>query len=497
MSDSVAPAKPAKKKKVFGLLSMVLFAVSAILVGDTIGSSAAMGVQGITYWIILAILFFIPYGFVTSELGAAWPDDGGIYVWVREAFGPMWGTVTAWLYWVNVALWAPSVFVLFTQTMETAFGLNALAGTWLEAGIVIVLIWFMVFIGVIPLKYSKWVPDSSAIVKVVVFALLGVAGVVVFLKTGLLANDFSLQQWIPRFSLNPLSKGYQALTYLPIVIYSFMGFELMSSVGDSIKDPKKDIPKMIFLSGGAILAVYVFATFGVLATTPVSDIVIETSIVDALRLASTEIFGIAAQPVFIIVALAVMYTFIGNMVTWSLGANESLSATGMDETAPGIFGHRHPKFNTPDYAFYLMGAIATVTTVLTYAFLDQGTGAFWVIFVLSSVVFLLPYLLMFPALIKLRYKFPDHPRPYKVPLGNFGVWFWAILCELGIIFTLALFFIAPESDIPTDVYYGITIAATVISVAVGFILYFRSKGTIDQSYRKEVTDREKTHSLEG
>ncbi|PKL57752.1 MAG: amino acid permease, partial [Methanomicrobiales archaeon HGW-Methanomicrobiales-5] len=98
MSEQTAPAK----NKVFGLASMILFSVSAILVGDTIASSAAMGVQGLTFWIALGVLFFIPYGFITAELGAAWPDDGGIYVWVREAFGQKWGTVTAWLYWVNV-----------------------------------------------------------------------------------------------------------------------------------------------------------------------------------------------------------------------------------------------------------------------------------------------------------------------------------------------------------------------------------------------------------
>ena len=118
MATDTAPVK----KKAFGLFSMVLFSVSAILVGDTIASSAAMGVPGLTFWLALGVFFFIPYGFVTAELGAAWPDDGGIYVWVREAFGPMWGTVTAWLYWVNVALWAPSVFVLFLYSAEAAFG---------------------------------------------------------------------------------------------------------------------------------------------------------------------------------------------------------------------------------------------------------------------------------------------------------------------------------------------------------------------------------------
>ena len=112
----------ADQPKVFGLFSMVLFAVSAILVADTVATSAAIGVQGITFWVALAILFFIPYGFVTAELGSAWPEEGGIYVWVREAFGPRWATMTAWLYWVNVAYWAPSVFVLFAGTLARSSG---------------------------------------------------------------------------------------------------------------------------------------------------------------------------------------------------------------------------------------------------------------------------------------------------------------------------------------------------------------------------------------
>ncbi len=483
MADTSSSA-PVRKRKVFGLASMVLFAVTAILVGDTIGSSAAMGVQGITFWVLLAVLFFIPYGFVTSELGAAWPEDGGIYVWVREAFGPMWGSVTAWLYWVNVALWAPSVFVLFSLTMQAAFGITV--NMWAEMVMVIALIWVMVAIGIIPLKFSKWVPNASAVVKIVVFMLLGLAGVVMMFSSKGLANSFALKDFIPKMSLDNL-------TYLPIVIYSFMGFELMSSVGDAVHDPKKDIPKMILLSGVTILFVYVFATFGVLATIPVGKIVIETGIVDALLPAFKAVFGAAARPVFLVVALGVMFTFIGNMVTWSIGSNESLAATGMDQTAPGIFGHRHAKWGTPDYAFILMGVIATVTTVLTYVLLDQKQGAFWVIFVLSSVVFLLPYLLMFPALIKLRHKFPERLRPSKVPGGNFGVWLWAILCEAGIIFTLALFFLAPDPSIPSGVYYGVVSGASVISIAVGFILYFRSKKKIDARY---LEDQKKARELD-
>ena len=110
-----------QQPKTFGLVHMTLFSVSAILVADTVASSAAIGVQGLTLWVALGVLFFIPYGFVTAELGSAWPEEGGIYVWVREVFGPRWSGVCAWLYWVNVAYWAPSVFVIFAGTLSVVF----------------------------------------------------------------------------------------------------------------------------------------------------------------------------------------------------------------------------------------------------------------------------------------------------------------------------------------------------------------------------------------
>ena len=102
--QSGAPgAALADKSKVFGLFSMVLFSMSAILVADTVATSAAIGVQGLGFWIILGLLFFIPYGFVTAEFGSAWPDEGGICVWIKDAFGPGGGTIVSlligwWLY---------------------------------------------------------------------------------------------------------------------------------------------------------------------------------------------------------------------------------------------------------------------------------------------------------------------------------------------------------------------------------------------------------------
>lgn len=456
-----------QQPKTFGLFQMVLFSVSAILVADTVASSAAIGVQGLTWWVILAILFFIPYGFVTAELGSAWPEEGGIYVWVREAFGPRWATVTAFLYWVNVAYWAPSVFVLFAGTLATVFwsGMSKTA----EEILVLALIWAIVGIGVLPIEWSKWVPNSSAALKMIVLIVLGVVGAAYAIKNGA-ANSFSLSDWKPTWSGN--------WQYLPIVIYSYMGFELMNSAGSAIKNPRRDVPKAIIAAAGIILFVYMFSTFGILASLKLKDLSIVTGIADALKLSFNDVLG-GYNWLYDIVIVGLLFTFFGNMVTWSIGANHSMGSTGLDKTAPRVLGHVNRRYKTPDYAFVLMGVIASGVTVINYAFFGNNEDIFWTIFALSSIVFLLPYLLMFPALVVLRAKQPNKPRPYTVPGGTAGVWLWTILCEAGIVFTIFLFFYG-DGTIQTT-YWLITGIGTIVSIIAGFLLYKPGIATPQQS----------------
>jgi amino acid transporter len=163
------------------------------------------------------------------------------------------------------------------------------------------------------------------------------------------------------------------------------------------------------------------------------------------------------------------------MVTWSIGANQTIGATGLDQTAPGIFGHVNRRFGTPDYAFVLMGVIATAITVLAYALDPDQANVFWTLFALSSIVFLIPYLLMFPALLVLRRTQPEKPRPYVIPGGAAGAWVSAVLCELGIILTVALFFYYPAEGVSKGTFWAVTGGGTLISLLAGWWLYRHSR----------------------
>ena len=228
-----------KKLKLFDI---ILFNVCAIVGLDTIGAGAGMGVSGMTWRLLGILLFFIPYGFVSAELGSTWPKAGGIYVWTKKAYGDFWGTMVSWLYWINVVYWMPSIYVTFAAVFTSVFfpGLSASAQTILQVIIGLVMIWFTVFLGIKNITMSDFVTNMGAIIKTLLFLSLGVFGVVYALKFEL-ANSFALSNWKITWD--------STVALAPVIVYNFMGFELVSSFSDKLKSPKKDIPKAIWLAG--------------------------------------------------------------------------------------------------------------------------------------------------------------------------------------------------------------------------------------------------------
>ncbi|MDI6893262.1 MAG: amino acid permease [Bacillota bacterium] len=448
-------------RKALGLVDLVLFTASAIIVADTVAASAAIGVQAMGWWVLSIVLFFLPYGLVTAELGSAWPQEGGIYVWVREAYGPFWGTLTSWLYWINVAYWMPSVYVLFAGVLASVFWPLSNAG---QAIVTVVLVWITVALGIMDIRVAKWIPNLGAIIKVLLLLLLGGMGAWYAVTRGA-ANSFTPAEWVPRWSAT--------LSFLPVIVYNYMGFELMSAAGEEMHNPRRDVPLAILLAGIVIAGVYMLATFGVLAAIPLEQINIVTGITDALK-AMTE--GVPALGgLFYLAAALLLATFLANMVTWSLGANRVIAATGLDRQVPSILGHIHPRYGSPDYAYIMMGMVATILAVGNYLTFTTAASVFWTIFALSSVVFLLPYLLMFPAFLSLRLRRPDQPRPFTVPGGAAGAWLSTILGEFFILIAIVFFFMPPEETTNVWAYEIQLIGGTLLTILVGVIIYAQGR----------------------
>ncbi len=451
-------------ERVLGRLDLVLFSVCAILTIDTLASAASMGVAWFSWWAITMVLFFVPYGLITAELGAAWPGEGGVYVWVREAFGARTGSMVAWLYWITNAYWIPSVYLIFAGTFEEIFLHRR--STWQEAGIAIALTWLTVGLGVVRLEVSKWVPNLGAVVKVTIFLALGFLGVSSVLRGSRPANDFSLSSFLPHVD--------DSLAYLPVLLYNTFGFELMSSAGGEMRDPRRDVPRVILLSGLVIAIVYALGVAGILLAVPLGKLSIVTGTWDALAVLGRQ-WGAAGGTAVLLLGLGFLYACVANIVTWSLGANRVAAVAAEEGVLPEGLGRLHPRFHTPHVAFIAMGLVSTALLVGNALLSDSQSNVFWMTFKLSGLCLLLCYLLVFPAFLLLRRRRADQERPYRLPGGSLAASGAAVVTTLYIAGASALFF-APSPTSQAPLKEGLILGAeTLATIAVGALLIPRPR----------------------
>jgi amino acid transporter len=466
ISGSVAARRATAEglDRVLGRFDLVLFTVCAILTIDTLVSSAAMGVAWFSWWVITMTVFFIPYGLITAELGSAWPGEGGVYVWVREAFGPRWGSIVAWMYWINNAYWIPSVYLIFAGTFGQMF--LKTHSTWQEAGIAIVMTWLTVSVGIVRLEVSKWVPNIGAVVKTLIFLALKVLGLSAVFRGRPPANDFSLSKLAPRWN--------DTVAYLPALLYSTFGFELMNSAGEEMKDPKRDVPRVIFWSGALIAILYSFATGGILFAVPIEKLSIVTGTWDALAVLGKE-WGRAGDAAVFLLGIGFLYACVANVVTWSLGANRVAAVAAEEGMLPSVLGRLHPRFKTPHLAFVAMGLVSTGLLVGGALLSDSQSNIFWMTFRLTALWLLLCYLVVFPAFLVLRTRRPEQPRPYRLPGGHGAATVAAWVCTLYIAGASVLFF-APSPTSQAPLKEGLILGAeTVATIVIGVLLIPRRK----------------------
>lgn len=456
VTTQAATETPKGFKKVLRSLDMTLFTVCAILVMDTLAPSAAIGASSISWWVITLVLFFIPYGLITAELGTTYPEQGGLYVWIKNAFGEKWAARTTWLYWINVALWMPSVYILFAGMFSQLFFPEM--GLWMQIAIGIVMTWITVWIGTMTLETGKWIPNIGAIFKAVIMVVIGV-GAFFYAKANGVANDLSFKAILPEWGAG--------LAFLPVIVYNFMGFELMSGASGEMKNPGKDIPRAIITSGALIAVFYILGTVGILMALPLDQLGLVSGIVDTLKilLGGTPV----GNAVVVVLGVAALYTFLANMVTWTIGANRTAAEAAKEHELPEIFGREHPVKKTPTGAFILTGIVSTVVIILYGFMAGNAEDLFWTLFAFSSMIFLMPYLALFPAFLKLRHDDPQAVRPYRVPGGKPVAIILAVICELFIIQAVVLFVWVPGQ--PMDwAFAAPVLIGVLITLVVGEIL---------------------------
>lgn len=440
-------------KKKFRLFDAVLMAVVIILVVESVAPATAIGPSQFFWWIFLLLFFFVPYGLISSELGASYTGEGGVYDWVKLAFGSRWGGRLAWLYWVNYPIWMSSLAILFASVVRQVFELRLYGGVTIL--IELLFVWVIVIVGNRPVSESKWIMNLAAIAKIFIILSLTVLGIHTMLTHGL-ANRITLQTVLPQFNLSSMSN-------LSVVIFNFLGFEVVATMADQMDHPNIQIPKAIIYGGILIAVFYLLAAFGVGTAIPADQLSSSTGLIDAFKL----LIGQHGNWFIIVIGIFFLYTLISEMISWALGINYVDDFAAKDTVLPKVFGYEN-KQNMPVGTGYINGIVATVMILL--ATIIKNQDIFWAFFSLNVVALLLSYAMLFPAFLALRKSDPQTARPFKVPGGKVVIQLMAWIPEVLLIVTVILT-VVPMNASSSEISGKLPVMiGTIITLVIGEIV---------------------------
>ncbi len=448
-------------QKKIKLTDIILSVICVVFVAEAAAPVAVLGNSQFFWWLFMIVAFLLPYGLISSELGTTYQGDGGLYDWISSAYpGTRWGARAAWWYWLNFPLWMSSLAVLVPDLIEVAFGFELGIGLSLALQLGFILI--VTIIACYPVCDSVIILNVCAVIKVGLGLLVGGMGIHFIFQNGFV-NDMSFTSFLPSFDINSLS-------FISVIIFNMLGFEVICTFSDDMTNPKKEIPQAIVIGGLVIAAVYLFSGFGIGAGIPVGEVDAASGLIEAVMIMTGKENGIFITAV----ALLFLITLFGNMISWSLGVNNTASYAAEHGDMPAPFTKRWIKNDMPIGSAIINGIVAAVICILgvIMSIVAPESELFWTFFALNLILFLISYLPIFPAFLKLRKVDADADRPFKVPGGplllNLMAWVPFILIIISVLFCAVP--LAFDKETLTAVL-PITIGA-IICIALGEILIF-------------------------
>lgn len=416
----------ANLQKHFGRREILFFTICTLVGVDTIGAIASVGAEAFTYLAIFAVVFFIPSALLFAELGTAFPEEGGPYLWARLAFGRLPAAINNFLYWITNPVWFGGTLAIVALAALEIFFLdgNPLSNLWYYI-LGLLFIWVGTFASILSFKVGKWIPILGAFARFIVLGLFTFSIILYAFKYGIhgpSVGDFQIT-W----------PGLVATTAL--ILFNYVGFENPNSAGDEMKDSQRDVPYAVFRSAIFAILLYGVPILGVILVLPTDQASNLGGFIDAIK-ATFSVFGgsIAADGTVTLTgfgqvmggfaAILFILCVLSSGVAWLMGSDRALAVSGYDGAAPRWLGVFNAKYGTPVRVNIISGLVASLIFVAARVISD-GNAAKYFTAVLGIAVSttLMSYIAIFPALWKLRVSHPDVPRVYRAPAAKFlSVW---------------------------------------------------------------------------
>ncbi len=432
-----------KKKGILSVFGLVMINVALICSLRGLPLMAEYGTSIVFFLLLAALLFLLPTSLISAELATGWPKKGGIYVWVKEAFGPKWGFVATWLQWSQNLVFYPTALAATAATLAYLFGSAELANNpYYTMLVIIVVYWGATFWNFKGLKASSALTNIGTISGVIVpFIVILITAAVWILAGNPSEISFNLQSFIPEFNT-------QNIVFFSGIILFFAGIEVSATHAQEVENPQKDYPKAIFISAIIIISIFLLGALSIAIILPANEISLTAGIMQTFM----KVYGeLGLKWIVPILALLAAPGMIAQVSTWIAGPSKSLLRTADDGSLPKFFQHTN-KNDVQTHILIFQGIIVSVISMV-FLFMPSVSSSFWILSALAVQLYLIVYLFMYFSAIKLKYTRDYVHRSFNVPGGKIGMWITAGVGILTAIFAIAIGFIPPQ---PIESAQGLT-----------------------------------------
>ena len=449
------------------VLALVLLITGAIDSIRNLPATALFGSSLIFFFIFSAIIFLIPVALVSAELSSTWSEEeGGVYSWVRHAFGENLAFFTIWLQWINTMVWYPTILSFIAGTLAYLINPELAQNKFYLIGVILIIFWSLTIVGLSGLRASAAFASFCAIVGMIIpMGVIILLAITWFIKGNPLAIELSFNSLIPHW------KDTQSWVSLTAIMTSFLGMELAAVHVRNVQNPQHNFPRAMFFSVILILTTMIFGSLAIAIVLPQEKI----SLVHGVMQAFTNFFQAyhltALMPVMVILLLL---GSLGSMVNWIISPAKGLLLAADN----GFLPYWLYRLNRHGVASRILLLQAVLVTLLCSGFLlfPSVNAIYWLFTALSTELYIMMYVMMFIAAIRLKNKFATLPRPFSIPGGRYGYYFTCILGLVGCCITLIVGFFPPENsmDVGGASHFRLIFTSGIILMLIpAFLLYWR------------------------
>ena len=458
-----------EKISVIALTLLITGAIDSI---RNLPATALFGSSLIFFFIFSAIVFLIPVALVSAELSSTWSEEeGGVYSWVRNAFGDNIAFFTIWLQWINTIVWYPTILSFIAGTLAYLID-PALAQNKLYLIVVIItLFWSLTFLGLTGIKSSASFASFCAIIGMIVpMALIIILACIWFFSGKPLSIDLSFNSLIPHW------EDKQSWVSLTAIMTSFLGMELAAVHVRNVQNPQRNFPKAMFFSVILILITMILGSLAIAIVLPKEEI----GLVNGVMQAFTNFFkAYHLTPLMPVIVILLLIGSVGSMVNWIISPAKGLLLAADN----GFLPHWLYRLNKHGVASRILIMQAVIVTILCSGFLllPSINSIYWLFTALSTELYIMMYVIMLIAAIRLKSKYSNLPRYFSIPGGNYGYYFTCILGLIGCIIALIIGFFPPENamDVGGSNHFRIIFSSGILlMLSPAFLLYLRRRLSI-------------------